>query len=339
MIERRRSGLPGAMRVSELLDRFEAERLPLLAESTRRTYSDSLRSFRAYFVDQLEDPDVRNVRAGNVRGYLSWRRLRRFGEAGVASARTLAKDRTVLHGVFAFAEELEVVDGNPVRRVKPPKSDARSPVILEDDQFEALLEACERDEHGHKLAEAPMLRMYVLLLNETGLRCDSEALWLRWTDLDLEGAFVRVESSAAKGRRTKSGRSRWVPMTPRLRSSLREHVMRFRGATYGAEQQTSPWVFHHLYSRRNAKAGARVTKFRTGFAAAAARAGLPASLHQHDLRHRRVTTWLAGGASPMLVKEAMGHSDVRVTQGYTHLVREHLRALVGDLAQQAAGNG
>jgi len=55
---------------------------------------------------------------------------------------------------------------------------------------------------------------------------------------------------------------------------------------------------------------------------------LPDALHQHDLRHRRVTTWLAEGRDVVKVKEAMGHSDLRTTMGYTHLAREHLRDLV-----------
>ena len=54
---------------------------------------------------------------------------------------------------------------------------------------------------------------------------------------------------------------------------------------------------------------------------------LPEGLHQHDLRHRRVTAWLAEGKNPVHVKEAVGHSDLRTTMGYTHLSREHLRAL------------
>lgn len=32
----------------------------------------------------------------------------------------------------------------------------------------------------------------------------------------------------------------------------------------------------------------------------------------HDLRHRRVTTWLAGEKNPVHVKEAMGHSTAQI---------------------------
>jgi integrase len=48
----------------------------------------------------------------------------------------------------------------------------------------------------------------------------------------------------------------------------------------------------------------------------------------HDLRHRRVTTWLAEGGAPALVQEAMGHSSAAVTERYKHLVPAHLLALV-----------
>jgi len=50
----------------------------------------------------------------------------------------------------------------------------------------------------------------------------------------------------------------------------------------------------------------------------------------HDLRHRRVTTWLAAGGDAVKVKEAMGHADLRTTMGYTHLVRDNLRGLVDE---------
>ena len=49
---------------------------------------------------------------------------------------------------------------------------------------------------------------------------------------------------------------------------------------------------------------------------------------QHDLRHRRITTWLAEEKSAVLVKEAVGHADLRTTMAYTHLARKHLRVLV-----------
>ena len=164
----------------------------------------------------------------------------------------------------------------------------REPIILMDDEYGKLLEACEA---------RPMLGLYVLVLGEAGVRCNSEGLWLRWQDVDFERGFVNVES-VRKGRRTKSGKSRRVPMTPRLREALRDHAVSYPLATCDGER--SPWVFHHMVTQRGAVAGHRLQSLHRAFASAVKRAKLPADktahLRQHDLRHRRVTTWLVGGS-------------------------------------------
>jgi hypothetical protein len=45
-------------------------------------------------------------------------------------------------------------------------------------------------------------------------------------------------------------------MTPKLRQAMRDHFAQFRFATYYGQQ--TPWVFHHLRTRRRAKAGQRI---------------------------------------------------------------------------------
>jgi site-specific recombinase XerD len=115
-------------------------------------------------------------------------------------------------------------------------------------------------------------------------------------------------------------------MTPHLADAMREHFARSRFAAFDGSRPE--WVFHHATTRRQHVAGERIRSLRASFTALVKRAKLPAGLRQHDLRHRRVTTWLAEGKPAALVQEAMGHSDIRVTMGYTHLAKEHLRALV-----------
>jgi integrase len=236
--------------------------------------------------------------------------------------RTLQKDRAVLHRIFALADRLEWRDGNPVGRMDPPKAEGRDPVLLTTDQYDALVAACDG---------GPMLRLYVLVLGEAGLRCEPEALRLQFDDVDLDRGFLWVASGRADGaggtHRTKSGKGRWVPLTPQLKSALRDHFAAYRFAIYGAKGERSPWIFHQEVTRHRRRAGARIESLRDAFNRAAVRAELPAGFRPHDLRHRRVTTWLAEGQSAVLVKEAMGHWDLRTTMGYTHLTREHLAPL------------
>jgi integrase/recombinase XerC len=316
-VQRTGRGLPARIRVSALLDKFTAERLPHLAPNTRTTYAHSIATFRQFFGEKLGNPTVDTIRRGNVADYLAWRRVHRATKkGGTVGARTVQKDRACLHAVFAFAEELELREGNPVARVSAPKAEKRSPVILDEAQYEELLDACQHH---------PMLALYVTTLGEAGLRCDSEALHLRWEDIDLEEGFLWI-ASGRDGHRTKSGKGRWVPMTSRLLKAMKEHFARFRFATYDGRQ--TPWVFHHITTRRRATAGQRIGRLARAFENVVTRAKLPRGLHQHDLRHRRVTTWLAAGADAVKVKEAMGHADLRTTMDYTHLVKNNLRSLV-----------
>lgn len=321
--KRRRRGLPDAMAVSALLDEYEDVELPTLAAGSRSSYAGSLSRIRAFFVDELGDPKLADIARADVIRFLRWRArqtpkrwMKRNG--GTLSTRTVAKDFRVLRRVFRWAAEtMEYVDVSPAAGVKEPKDDERNTIILDAGQYERLLEK----------ARGPMFRLYVLLLGETGLRAYSEALALRWEDVDLSEGFIHVVSGR-DGHRTKSGRSRYVPMTPRLLDALRAHFARYRFAQY--EGKPSPRIFHHVHTRRRYTAGQPVQSFAWSFAAAKKAAKLPETFRLHDLRHRRVTTWLAEGKPTALVQRAMGHHSITVTEKYLHLVPDDLRALVQD---------
>ncbi|MCH7473466.1 MAG: tyrosine-type recombinase/integrase [Gemmatimonadetes bacterium] len=64
-----------------------------------------------------------------------------------------------------------------------------------------------------------------------------------------------------------------------------------------------------------------------GFKKAAKAAGLE-RLRPHDLRHAFVTRKLAEGVPVQLVSKYVGHADLATTMGYTHLAREHFKAVV-----------
>jgi integrase len=317
--KRRRKGLPYAIRFSALLEEFEESEFPDLAPGARDSYLDTFKPLRLYFVDGEGDPLVSEISRADVKRYQSWRRTHRIGaKGGTVSAHTVGRDLRVLHRVFSFALDLDYIDANPAARVKAASPDARTYCILTDDELERLLAECSD----------PMLRLYVLLLAETGCRAYSEALHLRWEDVDLPCGFLHIVSGR-DGHRTKSGASRFVPLTARLRDALRDHAAAYRMNAYRGKR--SPWVFHHTRDHRLYKAGQRIKDYKKAFSTARAAAKLPESLRQHDLRHRRVTTWLAAGQPASLVQEAMGHSSITVTEKYRHLAKHHLSALVDEV--------
>jgi len=316
--QRRADGLPGPVTVSALLDQYERDELPKLAPGTQRTYKITLVQSRLFFSGDLDLP-VDRVRALHIKRFLSWRAARRLRKGksepiGTLGNRSLQKERTVLHTLFALAEECEYREGNPVSRTKKPKCDPRSPVILSEAEYGRLLLECAD----------PTIYLYVILLGETGLRDESEALWLRWQDVNIDDGFLTIVSGS--GHRTKSGRGRCVPMTRRLRDAFR---------AYRAGHPDDGWVFAHPRTARRHLAGERIASLRGSVTAAAKRAEINPAWRPHDLRHRRVTTWLAAGKDVAKVRQAVGHADLRTTMAYSHLVPEHLRDLVDESAETA----
>lgn len=258
------------VRSSKLLDELEANILPTLAPGTQRSYRDSLKPIRDYFVDNGQDRRVDRIRSGHIRRYLNWRRRKRRGGQGPLSNRTLAKDRAVLSRLFAYAVKMEWVKGNPAATVEQPKSDGREYVILRRGEdgtspaYENLLEECAKS--------SDQLHLYALILGETGVRCESEALWIEWNDIDLSGDPPAIWiTGRRRDHRSKSGKGRWAPVSERLERALRDYMARYR-----FDGTDSPHLFHHLQDRRRAKRGDRVKSFRRPFDSAAQRAKLVA---------------------------------------------------------------
>ncbi len=332
--QREAVGLPGRTRFTELLRRYRAEEMSGMALASQASYECTLKPAEFYFVTKLGDPLLDQIHTAHLAQYLSWRRSHRpdgSPNAKPLSATSREKDRAVLHAVFAFADLLELREGNPVHRVSKIKSDPKEPALLTSEQYAALVKACED-------CASPLVSLYIRVLGETGARDESEALWLQWADVDFEKGFVTIVSGR-DGHRTKSGKTRLVPLTPVLKVALKEHFAAFRFAN------ASPWLFHHVVARGGYKRGQRVSSFRRAVTSAVTRANIelkrakqsliPERFVMHDLRHRRVTTWLDEGQNPVSVQQWLGHSTLQMTMHYHHYTPQGLRP-VGEMAVEKA---
>jgi integrase/recombinase XerD len=152
------------------------------------------------------------------------------------------------------------------------------------------------------------------VLYATGMRV-SELVSLRAADLHLDHEYVTCIGKGNKERIVPIGAAAVAWLTRYLREA-RPVITAPRRPT----GRTSPRLFV------NARGG---PLSRVGFwkvlKAHGRRAGLPASLSPHVVRHSFATHLLERGADLRAIQVMLGHADVSTTQIYTHVLEARLR--------------
>jgi integrase len=209
------------------------------------------------------------------------------------SPKTVNNVLTVLNVLLKMAVEWDVIERMPcvIRLLPIPKASAG---FYDFDDYDGLVTAARADRTAY---------LIVLLGGEAGLRC-GEMMALEWRDVDLSKRQLCIQRSDWKGQvtTTKGGRLRYVPLTVRLVTALREH-RHLRGTRVLCQPDGSPLTQKVVrdYVRR---AGRR---------AALAKIGV------HILRHTFCSHLAMRGAPARAIQELAGHQDLSTTQRYMHL--------------------
>jgi integrase len=183
----------------------------------------------------------------------------------------------------------------------------------------------------YRLAEsiAPRYRALVLLATFGNMRW-GELAGLRHRNLDLDGQVVHVVetvyefSQLVKGTPKSKASVRKIPLPGLVVAELRSHMERY--------SPPGPDTFVFV----GVKGGQlRRSNFSKTWAAALAKAGLPAGIHFHDLRHTGNTFAAETGASLAELMNRMGHSSTRAAQVYLHARDERGRQIAETLDKMA----
>ncbi len=215
-------------------------------------------------------------------------------------SRALSKSTLHYYSIFVrrFLQWLGIVDDIPA---VPGDSNTYSHALTWD-QVEALLAAAS------DLRDLAMIS----LLAESGLRA-GELLSLIWSDVDLVKGLVRVKG--------KYGKERIVLLGPVSREALARLYEAVRPRPYERIFSISYQALYKKLKRLAIKAGLD-----------------PSLVRPHVLRHTFATEALRRGMSLPALQRLLGHSDIKVTQRYLHLVtedieREYSKAFFGREAQ------
>ena len=201
-----------------------------------------------------------------------------------AGARVRANhELAVLKSLFNRCREWKLFeDDNPVESVKLLKEPRQRLRFLEPEEEDRLLAEC-----------AEPLRSLILIGTNCGLRLKSEALTLRWDDVDVMHRTPTVAAAYAK-----SGASRTV--------SLNSVML----ATLSRLPKRSEFVF--------AKPNGKPYHAIRGFREACQRAGLT-GVTPHSTRHTFATRLVENGVDLRTVQELGGWATLSLIQRYAHV--------------------
>ena len=307
---------PDRMTVGQYLDRWlETRPAAGLRPSTVAGYRATLQS---YAFDRIGDVPLQQLAPLDLDQLYSdlLAHGRRQGDAGL-SARTVRYLHTILSKALSDAERKGQVVRNVARLASPPSSSsARAPESLAWTPTELRTCLAGAADHHH----AALWHLVAM----TGLR-RGEACGLRWSDLHLDGAKLRVrrtllvsgqdviegEPKTRRSRRTVDLDAGTVTMLRAHRRTQLELRMMV-GASYRdqdlvfAMPEGKPWhpgVVSRAFDRR-VRSMPELPRIRF-----------------HDLRHGHASHLLAAGVNAKVVSERLGHSSVGFTLDvYAHVM-------------------
>lgn len=260
------------------------------------------RTLRRHIADGA---DMRQFGPKDVRDYIALRR----GEE--ASNGTINRELALLSSAIGYANsDLDMDLPNPIKGRLLSEPEGRTRWITHD-EAERLIEAAKRSK------KVPFLSDFIQLALYTGCR-KGELLNLEWSRVDLSAGLLHLEA-----KHTKSGKRRAVPLSARAREALlSRRNFRERHCPEAA------MVFVN-------EEGQEVRDFRWAFAQACERAGIE-DFRIHDMRHT-CASWLVMSGAPLAeIRDLLGHSTVMMTERYSHLAPETLKATVARLDDQGA---
>jgi len=199
-----------------------------------------------------------------------------------------------VHRFFAWLVEEEVIEKNPVEKVRPPKVPQKVIQPFQPEHIQKLLSLCDNSIVGLRN------KALILLFTDTGIRL-REMSDLKVDDIDFDREVVKVMGKGA--------RERFVAISRLTQKALLKYLLS-RGSD-------SAWLWLTEEKKPLTLEGIAQVFKKT----LKARSGLKdVRVSPHTFRHTFATTALRNGADIRDVQSLLGHSTLRMTMRYVATV-------------------
>lgn len=278
---------------------------------TRDAYRRDVEQF-ARWAERGGCPSFGALDRVTLRRYLAYLTTRGFAR------RSIARKAAAVRAYCRYLHRHGHLADDPGRTLRAPRGPARLPRVPRSHEIGRLLDDAAagpaRPEppgaaRRRRVAVARRDAAVLEVLYGAGLRV-AECCGLRVADCDLRAGSLTVTGKGARVRR--------VPVGGAALEALGLYLSEARAELAGPE--AGDVVFVNARGRALTPRDARRIVARHPLADGQV-------MHPHAFRHAYATHLLEGGADLRAVQELLGHTDLATTQIYTHLTREHLRAV------------
>ena len=219
------------------------------------------------------------------------------------SAVTINIELRCLKSAFNVALRFGFLKTNPFIYVKQFKEIENEKMVFTTGEVERLL----------NVIDIPLIKNFISIGVYTGLRL-GEILNLQWKDIQFSERIIKVLNKEYYT--IKTGKLRTIPISDKLLTILTNMKAE-------KECQQDEYLFQS-YNGKPFNKSFITRKFKHFIL----EAGLPHHLHFHNIRHTFITELLKRGVSIYKVKLLAGHSNIKTTEGYAHMVVDDLRSAV-----------
>lgn len=331
---------PFSPKIQQFLNHISVERG--LSPKTVEAYESDLTKYTNWLREARKINDVSKITQLDIEEYVRAMSSQAMASQAMASQamaaqnlgpRTIARRIASIHEWNKFMLSNAQIASDPSAEVKAPKQAEHLPDVLSISEVERVIDAAG----GFGSTDAVSLRDRALVefLYATGARV-SEAVGLKFEDIDLAESVVRLSGKGQK--------QRLVPIGKCAVSALRDYLdkarpileSRAQKSLATAESQASAKSqvksrlksplnalsksanSHMIFLNKRGKALSRQSAWEA-ISHAGKMAKIGKELHPHTLRHSFATHLISGGADVRTVQELLGHASVTTTQIYTHI--------------------
>lgn len=200
-----------------------------------------------------------------------------------------------LKAAFSKAVIWNYLSDNPLKKIKAPKVPKPNPIFISENELNLILD---------KTSDVNLKNIFTVAFY-TGMRL-AEILNMRSSWIDIQRNIITLKNS--NDLTTKSKKERIIPIHPRIASIVIKQNSNSDDYIFNRKTKIK---FNEDYVSKQFKKVLRAAE-------------LNDDIHFHSLRHSFASNLVQRGVNLYVVKELLGHEDIKTTQIYSHLTQNSL---------------